>query len=58
MKEAEKERERERKRKKGRQKKRKCMLRVAFPKMANNALKEISAVGIYLIQIRYSFIGL
>lgn len=34
------------------------MLRVAFPKLANNALKEISAVGIYLIQIRYSFIGL
>lgn len=34
------------------------MLRAAFPKLANNVLKEISAVGIYLIQIRYSFIGL
>ena len=49
---------RERKRKKGRKKKRKCMLRAAFPKLANNVLKEISAVGIYLIQTRYSFIGL
>lgn len=34
------------------------MLRAAFPKLANNVLKEISAVGIYLIQTRYSFIGL